>query len=1112
VRKLIILFCGLLSLSSWLHSASAIKKRMEEAGHPYCGTYPGRVQDELRKAKDLRRLIEARKRTLSLASTVGASRDAGQIAVIEDDGSIILTSNPFDLANTVLRLTPAGSGAYTIGRQSGSLNTNFGTRITLADDAYQQIAFQGFQFPFFGTNYSSVFVNADGNLTFGEGDDAITDRSLTRFNSGPPRIAGFFADLNPEQSVGGIYYNQLSDRLLITWNRIREWGSPQEGSFQIALFPNGSLELTYGAVNISSAIVGWTGGRDAQNVNILDFSGVSGTLSGPQAERFSATNQNEVEITALTKKFYETHGDDYQQLVVFTNFAYNLEGAFAYELNIKNEVQGINLDLMDYTAEFGSRGALESYLAMNQLAEFPENPDTIFLGTNSTMGIMGQESGHRFLAFVRFRSGNMNSTALLGRDNAHWSFFFNSDASVMEGNAIRDNGNGSFTTTASTSRYSPLDQYIMGFRPASAVGPLFYVSNVSGTARIPSSAPEIGVTFQGSRVDLTVNDIIAAEGPRIPDASTASKTFRQAVILLVRPGTSPSQAELDKIERIRRRWAEFYVQATDGLGTAVTTLNSNTSPPVITSITPQWGSTFGDTQLYISGSHFQEGATVTLGGAAASQVRVLSSSLISTRTPAANEGAVSVVVTNPDGQSSTLSNAFTYRKLAPVTVSSGALRVPYVVDNLAFRSNLGINNPNSSSANVGISLVDSRGLLVNQLESVNVPPHGFVQKNSLLQQMEGTHSPTGREGSLVLESDQPIQAFVSQIDNTSGDPSILDGIRQGASRLILQSAANTDRFRSSLLVLNLSSGEALIEITALGRDSGQPIGTPLRDITIEANGFVEFENILDALGLPNSHGPVEIRSTQGATLAAVSQVSTLNSNVSGASRAVNPDSAGRALIVPYVVDNDEFRTNLGLNNVGTSVASVNIELFGQDGMRLAASPAIQIQPLAMVQINRIVSYLAGSSSKTRQGYLKIKADQPLLAFASQIDNTSGDPSIETGVSQGSASLLLKSSANNYFRSTLMIANPNNSPLSVHIVAREGSATNNGGAITGSHTVEIPANGLFSSENILQELGASNSFGPIEIRSPSTDLPIIAASRVYSPANRTGAFLEAEAIP
>jgi hypothetical protein len=1112
MKKLAIFLCWVLSLPCSLHSASAVRKGIEESAHPYCGTYGGRHQDELRKAKDRRLLIEARGRQLGLTSTVGATRDVGQIAVIEDDGSIVLPNNPFDLANMVLRLTPTVSGVYTLRRQSGSLDTNFGTSMTLTDDAYQEVTFQsGFQFPFFGATYSSVFINSDGNLTFAEGDNATSERGITRFNGGPPRIGGFFADLNPETSPGSIHYNQLGDRLLITWNRIREYGRVREGSFQIALFPDGSFELTYGSANVSQGIVGWTGGRDAQAINIVDLGTVSGTLSGPQAERFAQLNQSEIDITALTKKFYETHGDDYEQLVMFANFPYDLDGAFAFELNIKNDVQGINLGIFDDSAQYGSQGRLESYLSMNQLAEYPDNPDTIFLRTYSAVEILAHETGHRFLAFVRNRSGNTDRTDLLKSDGAHWSFFLNGNASVMEGNEIRDNGDGSFTTVAGADSYSPLDRYLMGLIPSTEVGALFYVSNVSGTSKTKDSGTEVGVTFRGTRVDLTMNEIIAANGVRIPDAPAAPKRFRQAFILLAQAGTSPSEAELQKLNRLRLRFTDFYTQATDSLGTAITTLNSSTAAPVISSVTPQWGSAFGDTQVYISGSDFQQGATVLFGSAAATQVRVMNSSLIAARTPAANEGIVNVAVTNPDGQTSTLLKAFTYRSLSPVTVSSNALRIPYVVDNLSFRSNLGINNPNSTSANVRISLLDNRGLLVNRLESVVIPANGYVQRNSLLREMEGIQSPTGREGSLVLESDQTIQAFVSQIDNTSGDPSILDGIRQGASRLILQSAANTGPFQSNLFVLNLSSGEARVDITALDRNSGQAIGAAQRDIAIDGNGFIHFENILEALGISGDYGPVEIRSTNGATLAAVSRVFGLNSNTSGFFQAQSPDLAERTLIVPYVLDNGAFRTNLGLNNLGSAVARVNVDLIAPDGNQVATSGALQLEPLGMLQINRIVNYLRGVSSATQQGYLRISADQPILAFATQIDNASDDPSIERAVATGSSTLLLRSAANTSFRSTLVIVNPNGSPVSVTVVAREGGTTNNG-TITGTRSFQIPANGLFVSENILLELGASNSFGPIEIRSASPGLPIIAVSRVYSPATNTSGFLEAQAIP
>jgi hypothetical protein len=47
------------------------------------------------------------------------------------------------------------------------------------------------------------------------------------------------------------------------------------------------------------------------------------------------------------------------------------------------------------------------------------------------------------------------------------------------------------------------------------------------------------------------------------------------------------------------------------------------------------------------------------------------------------------------------------------------------------------------------------------------------------------------------------------------------------------------------------------------------------------------------------------------------------------------------------------------------------------------------------------------------------------------------------------------------------------------------------------------------ENLLQELGASSTFGPVEIRCA---LPVIAVSRVYNPDGNTSGFLEAQALP
>jgi len=86
------------------------------------------------------------------------------------------------------------------------------------------------------------------------------------------------------------------------------------------------------------------------------------------------------------------------------------------------------------------------------------------------------------------------------------------------------------------------------------------------------------------------------------------------------------------------------------------------SPPSVGSITPASGPSAGGTRVTIMGASFVSGATVTIGGVTAVGVGVTSATQIDATTPAhaPTQGGVDVVVTNPDGQSALLPQAFTY--------------------------------------------------------------------------------------------------------------------------------------------------------------------------------------------------------------------------------------------------------------------------------------------------------------------------------------------------------------------------------------------------------------------------------------------------------------------
>jgi hypothetical protein len=100
--------------------------------------------------------------------------------------------------------------------------------------------------------------------------------------------------------------------------------------------------------------------------------------------------------------------------------------------------------------------------------------------------------------------------------------------------------------------------------------------------------------------------------------------------------------------------------------------------PLVSTVSPATGTTAGGTAISVTGANFQAGATVSVGGTAASQVSVDRSTRLLAVTPAHVAGAVSVVVTNPDTQAGTGTGFFTYcggAQPAPVITAPGAVVV-----------------------------------------------------------------------------------------------------------------------------------------------------------------------------------------------------------------------------------------------------------------------------------------------------------------------------------------------------------------------------------------------------------------------------------------------------
>jgi hypothetical protein len=503
----------------------------------------------------------------AITAPAPVAEDVGEIAVIQDTGDLILPLNAYDVRSIGLRFTRNG-GSYTLSKIDGTFRSALGTRVTLGDDDSAQVTIP-FPFPFYGTAQTAGFVNSDGNITLGEGDNTSVDRSLARLLTGPPRIAPFFADLDPTAGTGKIFVNAALDQYTVTWCNVRGFESTRTVTAQATLLPDGSVELKYSdSINIGDSIVGISPGHTG-DVALVDLTTGNGSGSAAVAERFAQANS--LDTFAVAQKFYLTHPDNYDQILLWTDQRL-ITDAFAYELTLANEVRGVGQDIFDLSRSVGSAGRVRSMVVMDFLGKYPDDPAEKFLGENNTLSVMGQEVGHRWLAYVDFRDRTgARSEALLGRDNAHWSFFFDSDASVMEGNDIEDQTGGQFRTVDAVKRYSRLDQYLMGLIPPSQVPTFFYVESPN-SPKVRSDAPQIGVSFTGTRRDVLVDDVIAVNGPRIPASADSSKIHRQAFIYIVSAGRATDAAQIAKLDRIRTQWEAFFLGATEGRMTANTRL------------------------------------------------------------------------------------------------------------------------------------------------------------------------------------------------------------------------------------------------------------------------------------------------------------------------------------------------------------------------------------------------------------------------------------------------------------------------------------------------------------------------------------------------------------
>ncbi|HUK90714.1 MAG TPA: IPT/TIG domain-containing protein, partial [Blastocatellia bacterium] len=222
--------------------------------------------------------------------------------------------------------------------------------------------------------------------------------------------------------------------------------------------------------------------------------------------------------------------------------------------------------------------------------------------------------------------------------------------------------------------------------------------------------------------------------------------------------------------------------------------------PSLSSISPSSGPTSGGVAVTISGSGFQSGLTVMIGGAQAGSVSVMNSSTVSAMTPPGQPGTVGVSVTNPDGQAASMASAYTYVQAPPPSIAS----VSPNSGNTAGGDSVGISGSNfQSGATVTFGTAAATNVVVQNSSTVSVvtPPNSAGAVNVTVTNPDG-QSATLASGFTYSSSGSGETVLLNSLDTTNWT---LGSLFSGTTDSSVPAKVTNQQLKIGPLDLNTSS-------------------------------------------------------------------------------------------------------------------------------------------------------------------------------------------------------------------------------------------------------------------------------------------------------------------
>jgi hypothetical protein len=98
----------------------------------------------------------------------------------------------------------------------------------------------------------------------------------------------------------------------------------------------------------------------------------------------------------------------------------------------------------------------------------------------------------------------------------------------------------------------------MGLISPAEVPDFFILRNLVAVGKDANGHP----IFKADRTKVTIQDVIANEGPRAPDVDHSQRKFNTGMVVVVEHGQKPSPELIERTNGIRDQWIKYWAITT----------------------------------------------------------------------------------------------------------------------------------------------------------------------------------------------------------------------------------------------------------------------------------------------------------------------------------------------------------------------------------------------------------------------------------------------------------------------------------------------------------------------------------------------------------------------